>query len=100
MAWQMEGQTYQWGEIVEKSSFEQFLYKNSGVKFRTYKNFRCLLQMFYSDDNQFENAKLKFKGHAQSGDVHLEGLKVYILKLQQCIFRMESVKIKNSRENN
>lgn len=55
-------------EMVKMFS-EQFLLENSGIKFRTYKNFRCLLQMLCGNDNYIENAKLKFKGRVQSGDV-------------------------------
>lgn len=48
-----------------------------------------------------KKCKIEIQGTcAQSGDVHLEGLKVYILKLAMHISVSESVKIKNSRENN
>lgn len=56
----------------------QFLCENSGITFSTYKSFRCFLQILCGDDNQVENTKLKFRGHVQSGDVHLDGLKIDI----------------------
>ena len=37
------------------------------------------VKMMCGNDKYLENAKLKFKGRVQSGDVHLEGLKIYIL---------------------